>query len=121
VYKKMVFVFFTCISAHSFAAQNTDMDILLEAATQQNNAEAQWMLGEFYFSGAGVEQDFLQAKHWYEKSAQQNNSEANYSLGLMYASGQGVAKNINKAMELYQVSCENSHRLACTAYRQLEP
>lgn len=119
MFKKMVFVFFTCVAADSFASQSLDMDILLEAATQQNNAEAQWMLGEFYFSGTGVQQNFAQAKQWYEKSAQQNNPEANYSLGSMYASGQGVTKNTQKAMEFYQVSCNTGHKLACTAYSKL--
>lgn len=121
MFKKMVFVVFTGISVHSLASQSMDMDmdILLQAATQQNNAEAQWMLGEFYFSGTGVKQDFAQAKHWFEQAAQQNNPQANYSLGSMYSTGQGVSKNITKAMQLYQASCNTGHQPACTAYGKL--
>lgn len=119
MFKKMVFVVFTGISVHSLASQSMDMDILLQAATQQNNAEAQWMLGEFYFSGTGVKQDFAQAKQWYEKSAQQNNPQANYALGSMYANGQAVTKSTIKAMEFFQASCKAGYSIACSAYQQL--
>src|SRR5690554_1466267 len=105
MFKKMIFVFLITLSNYCIAAKSAEVSILLEAATQQNNAEAQWMLGEFYFAGTGVEQDLSQAKQWYEQAAEQQNPNALYSLGQMYSSGQGVNKDLHKAKELFQASC----------------
>ena len=54
-----------------------------------------------YFLGEGVEENYNQAKKWYEKSANQGNSDAQISLGLMYEKGIGVKQDHTKAQELY--------------------
>ena len=37
---------------------------------------AQYDLGELYYAGRGVEQDFFQAAMWYEKAAEQGDVRA---------------------------------------------
>ena len=43
-----------------------------------------------YAFGYGVDQDYLKAAEWYEKSVAEGNPFAAYALGSLYHRGQGV-------------------------------
>jgi TPR repeat protein len=48
------------------------------------DAQAQFALGNYYFSGVGVPQDYAQALLWFTRSANQDFIPAQNQLGYMY-------------------------------------
>ena len=72
----------------------------------------QYYLGYMYYEGKGVEQDYLKAFEWYEKSVKQGYADAQYNLAVMYANGHGVEQDNNKAFEWYLKSAEQGKLLA---------
>lgn len=62
-------------------------------AAEQGDASAQYGLGNRYYYGRGVPQDFAEAIAWYRRAAEQGYSEAQFILGHMYADGQGVPQD----------------------------
>ena len=59
-------------------------------------------LGNKYFNGDGVTQDYLKAKVYYEKAAAQGMPEAQGNLGIIYDNGFGVKQDYLKAKEWYE-------------------
>jgi hypothetical protein len=101
--KKIRNVLATCLlvgvmTTPVFAANLDDMsDVDVLAIAQKGQAEAQYKIGDVYYYGSNdTEQDFDQARFWYEKAAQQGNADAEYSLGVMYDNGEGVEQNPKK-------------------------
>lgn len=76
---------------------------------EQGNFYAQSNIGLAYYTGNGVEQDYIQAKKWLEKSAEQGVAGAQYNLGTMYSNGLGVRQDKNKAFEWYKKSAEQDY------------
>jgi TPR repeat protein len=68
-----------------------------ERSAAQGNAYAQFMLGELYEAGKGVDRNLKVAADWREKAANRGNSLAQLKLGKMYLSGEGVEKDAGKA------------------------
>ena len=65
---------------------------------------AQWLLGDCYDFGCGIDQDYTKAVEWYTKSSEQENSVAMCDLGFCYETGQGCDQNSTKAAEWYEKS-----------------
>jgi uncharacterized protein len=57
-------------------------------AAEQGNSIAQADLGDAYYEGKGVPQNYKEAVKWWEKSGMRN-----YSLGKAYRDGKGVSQN----------------------------
>jgi len=76
------------------AYENKDYEAALKEweplAEQEENVEAQYMLGKMYFKGEGVPQDFAEAAMWIRKAAEHGYPEAQNDLGKMYMVGRGV-------------------------------
>lgn len=51
---------------------------------------AQFKLGELYENGHVVQQDYAQARHWYEKAAEQGYAAAQYKLGMLLYMKEGL-------------------------------
>jgi hypothetical protein len=47
-------------------------------------------IGNAYYFGWGVKQDYSQAYVWFRKAAEQGNANAQYCLGVLYSDGEGV-------------------------------
>ena len=108
------------ISKHIQVCFKTDEDIKKEKArietytslATNNDAVAQLILGECYYFGWGVEQDYKKSVEWYNKSAEQGNAVAQCNLGYCYDSGQGVEQDYKKAVEWYNKSAEQGDAAA---------
>jgi hypothetical protein len=59
-------------------------------------------LGDLYYDGRGVAQDYGKAREWYQKAADAGNAVAMNKLGDLYYDGRGVAQDYGKAREWYQ-------------------
>ncbi|EIJ34419.1 SEL1-like repeat protein [Thiothrix nivea] len=64
-----------------------------QPACQTDYGYESFSLGEAYFYGDGVQQDYTQALHWFEQAAAQGCSEAMDKLAEMYREGQGVGQD----------------------------
>jgi TPR repeat protein len=70
-------------------------------------------LGNAYFNGEGVEQDFNEAIKWWKKAAAERpngvgNSDALYHLGIAYKNGHGVKRNMDTAIGYFELSPHRS-------------
>jgi TPR repeat protein len=68
--------------------------------------DLQWKLGFKYEVGLNVEQSYVKAFEWYEKSAERGDATGQWRLGSMYASGNGVEQNDRKAFEWHKKSAK---------------
>jgi TPR repeat protein len=82
---------------------------LCEELANAGNAEAQYIMGEYYFIGDGVPQDSGKAVEWYRKSAEQGNADAQGRLGLCCEYGRGVSKDHAQAEKWYRKAAAQGH------------
>ncbi len=80
---------------------------LLKVA-EQGMAEAQHILGQLYYNGRIVDQNYYNAVDWYFKAAEQGFSPSQNKLGICYQYGQGVlgSDKAKKAFEWYIKAAE---------------
>ena len=70
-------------------------------AEKKGKSETQRLLGECYYFGRGVAEDYQKAAQWYTKSAEQGIAEAQYQLGSCYDMGEGVPEDPKMAVKWY--------------------
>ncbi len=61
------------------------------------NRNSQFILGQYYQYGIGVDKNLNAAAQWYFSAAKQNYLPAEYNLGLLFLKGLGVKQNFEKA------------------------
>ena len=83
----------------------TELESLRKQA-EQGDAKAQSDLGDMYFDGRGVQQDYTVAAKWYSLAAEQGDARSKRRLGWMYSYGRGVPQDDKKAMKLYHRAAE---------------
>ena len=90
-----------------------------KVTAEKGNAQAQSKLGECYYHGKGVAQDYVQAVSWFRKAAEQWFVPAQFQMGLCYANGAGVTKDEIEAFAYWNLIKEN-HPLAQLHLASLE-
>ncbi len=80
----------------------------LNKAAELGNDYAMEKLGEMYYEGEGVEQDFSKAADYYEMLAEKGSATAfeYYVLGFLYHHALGRDKDINKAVEYLKTAAD---------------
>jgi len=78
----------------------------LKMAAEQNDADAQWLLGGCYCHEYGIKEDHEQAEQLFIKSAEKGNVSALDCLGCFYS---GKKLNLNKAFEYYSRAAMQGH------------
>ena len=82
-------------------------------AAEQENAKAEYNLGNCYYYGNGVQyRDRGEAVKWYTKAAEQGYTEAQNDLGYCYEFGEGVEKNYKEAVKWYTKAAEQGQPMA---------
>ncbi len=67
-------------------------------AEEENDAEAQYKLGEMFYKGIGLPRpDFRRAVAFFSRSAKNGYAPAQVKLGLLYWRGEGIEKNLKMA------------------------
>jgi TPR repeat protein len=74
------------------------------ATRLSNNPEANFYMGEAYFRGLGVPQDYGNAVPHYEKVARGGHPIAQYIVGTMYESGWGLRQDMIRAWVAYRLA-----------------
>lgn len=81
-------------------------------AIERDETYAMVNLGECYYLGHGVSQNYKKAFQLFSNSSRQDNERGLYYLGLCYIKGHGVVNNTKKGLELWQKSAELEAELA---------
>ena len=82
--------------------------LYLDAADNDDCADAQYEIGRHYFYAIQVEEDCKKAFEYFSKAAEKNKGEALKMLADCYRYGKGVEKNIEKALELLEMAYEEA-------------
>ena len=69
----------------------------IKAEAEKGDKGAQYVIGNYYRVGFGVEKSDKEAATWYQRSAEQGVDIAQYYLGNYYAEGVGVPKDLVEA------------------------
>lgn len=72
-----------------------------EKLAEDNNSEAQFILGDIYGKGLNGNVDLKKSFFWTKRAADNGNILAIYNTAMNYYLGRGVNKNIDKAKEYY--------------------
>ena len=89
--------------------QILDEDVL---SALKGDPSAQYGLGERYYSGNKVRQNYTEASEWFRKAAEQGYANAQYRLGELYHLGEGVPEDVDEAVEWYLRAAEQGHMWA---------
>ncbi len=65
---------------------------------------AEWLMGNVYFAGQGVPQDYRQALTWFEKAADQGYMPAYAPTAKLYEQGKGTPIDLGKAYLWYNIA-----------------
>ena len=79
-------------------------------ATEQDDADAQYMLGVMYADGEGVPQDDAEAVRWWRQAADRGHVRAQFYLGMMYGKGRGVKQDYVQAHKWLNLSASRFSR-----------
>ena len=82
---------------------------LIRRSAEQGDAAAQSNLGNAYYKGKGVSQDYVQAVFWYRKAAEQGYADAQYNLGFCYCEGEGVSQDYTQAVYWLRKAAEQGN------------
>lgn len=96
------------ISCSSESVSDDKSENILKLANQED-ADAQYRLGEMYRLGESLTQNYEQAVKWYTKSAKQGNADAQYNLGLAYLKGEGATQDYKLAIYWFTKSVEQGN------------
>lgn len=72
----------------------------------QTDSEIQHNLGDIFYFGLGIGQDYAKAFELFQASAKQGNPQTQFNLGIMYHTGQGVEQDDIEAFQWYQKAAE---------------
>ena len=76
--KKFLMLLFSVLAFALSAASVAEKKLI--AAAEKGDAKAQFHLGECYYKGDGVGQDYKQAVYWWRKAADQGDEDAKNNL-----------------------------------------
>ena len=89
-------------------AQADDLtDILV--AEEENNIQAQLVLGIMHEQGIGVALNDTRSAYWWQRALDNGYVDIAKALGSMYMSGRGVPLDYKKGMELYLLAAEHGN------------
>ena len=77
-----------------------------EKVTESGNAYLQRSMGDLYYNGYGVAQDYQKALEWYQKSMYNGSPWAMEKIAKCYEEGKGTEKDYEKALELRRKAAE---------------
>lgn len=86
-----------------------------QEAAEEGDSQAQFELGDLYYQGDRVTQDYALALDWLEEASLQGHPTAQYRLGMMHFQGEGVDRNLTQAYIILKMSAVNGEDAAMDA------
>ena len=83
---------------------------LLRPLAEKGNPDAQINLGNMYFDGNGVPQDYAESVSWYLLAADQGNADAQIALGFLYKYGEAMPFDYVQAYKWFDLAGSRSDR-----------
>lgn len=104
----------TLASAERFSARGSHSEAaaMLKPLAEQDNAKAQFRLGEMYLDGRGVERNDQEGVRLVRKAASMGDCNAQLRLGEMYFRGQSVPQNNFQAYVWYNAAVRSGNAAA---------
>lgn len=81
----------------------------LKKKAEAGDADAQWQLGNCYYSGTECKQDYGAAVKWLKKAAEQNQPAAEFWLGMCYGEGRGTERNTDEGLKWIRKSADKGY------------
>lgn len=106
--KKIVFLM-ALLSSLAFANYE------LERKCNNGNAGSCVDLGNLYYDGKGVKQDYKKASELYNKACEMGYAVGCYNLGIYYYN----RRDYNAAMEFYGKACDLGYQKGCDKYAKM--
>ena len=94
---------------------------IMYAAAEQGAAEAQARLGDMYYNGEDVPQDYTVAAEWYRRAAEQGQAAAQFQLGNMHRVGLGVLQSQAEAARWLKRAAEQGDAAAQALLEKIAP
>jgi TPR repeat protein len=85
---------------------------LCRPLAEQGDPSAQTALGNLYYEGWGVEQNYTGAANWFRKAAEQGDATGQFSLGWAYEQGDGVLQDYVLAHMWYNLAASQGADVA---------
>ena len=82
----------------------------LQAAAEQDHAEAMTLVGVLYAEDLGAAKDDKIALSWFRRAAAAGDATAAHNAGIMLESGRGTEKDLAEAFKWYQQAAERGNR-----------
>jgi hypothetical protein len=92
-----------------------DSQAWLRMLAEQGSAEAQYVIGGWYYQGRGLSQDYAEAALWFHKASVQGYAEAQHALGRLYYEGHGVPQDYTQAAAWYRKAAEQGNAVVQAA------
>lgn len=112
------FLFSSCLEAKSTKAETTEPEptqeifsLILQLAVF-GDADAQFEIGNMYYTGENLPQDYGTAVDWYRLAAKQGHPYAQNNLGAMYQTGEGVQQDYGDSVKWYRLAAEQGYAAA---------
>ena len=86
---------------------------------ENGDARAQNFLGDLYFEGQGVKQDFRQALFWFKLAAGKGDAAARFNLGVAAEQGRGLPASLPQATAWYKQAAQAGNAPAMLALARL--
>ena len=102
-------IYSACIKSASLPATEHERFLDNKVKAENGDADAQYYLGDCYFNGQGVPQDFKEAVKWCRKAAEQGHADAQHTLGHCYKNGEYVEKDEVEAMKWIRKSADQNY------------
>ena len=93
----------------------TEAFVAFSNAANRGNPDAMVNVGKIYENGWGVQQDYGQARQWYEKAAAAGNTDAMKDLGSLYVAGRGVTQDYDQARQWFEKGANAGNAKAITS------
>jgi hypothetical protein len=84
---------------------------------EEENSNAQFIIGEMYYNGLVVKEDRAEAAIWFRKAAEQGNAESQFVIGEMYYNGLGVKEDRAEAIIWLRKAAKQGHIRAAKLLR----
>jgi len=84
---------------------------------KQGDSHSQYKLGQMYFDGNGVPQDYTESILWFSKSAGQGYGHSYEKLGWIYSDGRVVPLDVDKSIRMFNLAELNNKELLPSSVR----